>query len=169
MPVPEMIPIDRASIGHLVAKARLSKRGRLNLNFHPHDSDPLQRLLNAIEPGSYIQPHKHQDPDKTEAFIILQGRLAVVVFDDAGQITGHIILDPSDGTFGVEIPPRTWHMILALTTGTVVYEVKNGPYNPADDKKFAEWAPAETDTGTAEFLEKIYGDLNINPHNFNIH
>lgn len=158
-----LIPINKALIANLSEKAGASKRGRINLNFHPHDSDLLQRMLNAIEPGSYVQPHKHHNPDKTEVFMILRGRLAVVVFDDSGKMTGHIILDPLTGNFGVEIPPRTWHMILALEPGTVVYETKNGPYNPADDKTFAEWAPAESEAGTQDFLEKIYGALKIYP------
>jgi hypothetical protein len=45
-----------------------------------------------------------------------------------------------------------WHCILALTRDCVIFEGKNGPYDPATDKEFAAWAPAEGDAGATEYM-----------------
>ena len=150
-----MIRIDNEIVEATSKKAGKSGRRRMNHNFHPVLEDPLQRMLNAVEPGTYIRPHKHEDPDKTEVFMVLRGRILVVEFDDAGNITDKIVLDASEGYYGAEIAPRTWHTIVSLEKGSVAYEVKNGPYNPIDDKNFAKWAPEEGDPKAAEFLEEL--------------
>lgn len=127
----------------------------MNHNFHPILSDPLQRLLNVMEPLSYIQPHKHENPDKVEAFILLKGRLVVVEFNADGSVADHLLLDPLQGNYGAEIAPRTFHTIIPLDAGTTVYEVKNGPYDPIDDKNFASWAPAEGSGEASEYLRDL--------------
>ncbi len=141
-----MIKIDNDFIEETSQKAKQSARRRMNFNFHASADDTMHRMLNAMEPETYIQPHKHENPDKSEAFFCLRGRLLVVEFADDGKITDAIILDPQNGNFGCEILPRVWHSIISLQSGSVAYEVKDGPYNPADDKHFAKWAPAEGDS-----------------------
>ena len=68
-----MIKIDSKIINHLNSIAEGSSRKRINHNFHKESSDLLQRMLNAMEPGTYIQPHKHENPEKREVFLILNG------------------------------------------------------------------------------------------------
>jgi cupin fold WbuC family metalloprotein len=74
-------------------------------------------MLNAMEPGTYVQPHKHENPDKREAFLLLRGKMLVVSFDEAGQVTDHVVLDPQAGNFGLEVPPRTYHTLICLAKG----------------------------------------------------
>ena len=81
-----MIKINETLISKTSEKAKLSSRRRMNFNFHNEDSATLQRMLNAMEPDTYIQPHKHENPDKVEAFFVLRGRILVVEFDDEGNI-----------------------------------------------------------------------------------
>lgn len=142
-----MILINRKLVSNLSAAARASGRLRSNHNFHPDYADPTNRMLNAMEPGTYVRPHKHEAPDKWEAFLLIAGRALVMIFDDAGQVGEWTVLDGGAGVFGVEIPARVWHSVAALVPGTVLYEIKPGPYVPVDDKNFAPWAPEE---GTAE-------------------
>jgi cupin fold WbuC family metalloprotein len=118
-------------------------------------------MLNAIEPGTYVRPHKHESPDKCEVFIILTGRALVVQFDDSGAIIEHTILDSKAGTFGVEFAPCVWHTIVSLAPGTVVYEVKPGPYAPIDDKNFAPWAPSEGSLESAAYLALILAAFDL--------
>ena len=150
-----MKKIDKDIIKETSIKAQKSKRKRMNHNFHPKLSDPLQRMLNAVEPGTYIQPHKHEHPNKTEVFIIIKGRIAVIEFDNNGKIIEYIILDASKGNYGAEIKPHTWHTIISLEKGSVAYEVKNGPYIQIEDKHFAKWAPAEEDYEAGEYLKHL--------------
>ncbi|MCX6281086.1 MAG: WbuC family cupin fold metalloprotein [Bacteroidetes bacterium] len=156
-----MIRIDKTLLDATTAEAKASPRRRKNYNFHKEYSDTLQRLLNAMEPLSYIQPHKHEDPDKREVFFALRGRILVVEFDNEGNIMEHIVLDPAMGSFGVEIPEKTFHTIVSLETGTVAYEFKDGPYSPVDDKNFASWAPAEGSPEAMAYLENLIRKLNI--------
>jgi cupin fold WbuC family metalloprotein len=142
-------------LDELSQRAANSPRRRLNLNFHEDLLDPINRMLNAFEPGTYIQPHKHENPDKREVFIVLRGSLVVVFFDDSGNPTEFVLLDPKGGNYAVEIPVGTWHSLLALESGTVVYEVKDGPYIPFSDKNFASWAPKEGEPGCDEYLKTL--------------
>ncbi|HSH20097.1 MAG TPA: WbuC family cupin fold metalloprotein [Draconibacterium sp.] len=154
----EKINISRLS--KLILEAKNAERKRKNYNYHQSFSDPINRMLNAIEPDSYIQAHKHENPDKREVFILLKGKLAVVFFDNHGNITEHVILDNQEN-FGVEIPPSVWHTLIALESGTIVYEIKDGPYSVADDKNFAGWAPKEGDENCNEFLNSLLLKLNL--------
>lgn len=147
--------INNKLIEDVVAEAKKSSRRRKNYNFHESLDANVQRMLNAIEPGTYVQPHKHENPDKVEAFLILKGKALVAEFNDNGDITSFSIVSPSDGVYGTEIAPCTWHCIISLEPGTVVYEVKDGPYSPIDDKNFATWAPKEGENNCAEYLQSV--------------
>ncbi len=140
----------------LIEESRGNQRKRKNYNFHKQDEDPLQRMLNVIQADSYIRPHKHENPDKREAFILIKGRLMVVVFDESGEVAECVILDCNAGVYGYEIQSGIYHSIVALEDNTVVYEVKDGPYNPADDKCFAPWSPTESNEKEAlQFLNRL--------------
>ena len=156
-----MIHIDQPMIDKLTDDARSSARKRKNLNFHPVASDPLHRMLHAMEPQTYVQPHKHENPDKREAFIILKGKVAAVQYTDTGEVDDYIILDSTSGDYGVEIAPGYWHNLIALESGSVVYEVKDGPWDPADDKFFASWAPKEGDAGCQAYNKMILEKIGI--------
>lgn len=142
--------LDQASLA-----ARESPRRRKNLNFHVDDEQPGHRLLNAIEPGSYIPPHRHLDPTKDETMLVLRGRLGLVLFDDQGAITRAVALAPGAGAMGVDIPHGTWHSVLALAAGTVFFEAKAGPYRPLSADEKASWAPGEGDVAAAAYLARM--------------
>lgn len=144
----------------LTQKANQSPRRRLNHNFHEELADPINRMLNALEPGTYIQPHKHENPDKREVFIVLRGSLVVVFFDDSGNPNEFVLLDPENGNYGVEVPVGAWHSLFALEAGTVIYEVKDGPYSPLDDKNFASWAPREGEPECEAYLKMMIDRYN---------
>jgi cupin fold WbuC family metalloprotein len=156
-----MIHINDTLLRPLITQARTSARKRKNYNFHHEASDPMHRMLHAMEPETYVQPHKHEMPDKREAFIMLKGMVVVIQYNDAGEVSDWIVLDHNTGNFGVEVAPRTWHNIICLESGSVVYEVKDGPWDPADDKFFAPWAPKEGDAGCEEYNRKIMEKIGI--------
>jgi cupin fold WbuC family metalloprotein len=137
--------IDRDLVQRKAYDARRSLRRRDIHVFHRGDDDPLQRMLNAIQPGSYIRPHRHLDPPKSESVILLQGMLGYVSFRDDGtpEDDNSLLLDLDRGVLGCDIRPGVWHTIFALAPDTVVFEVKPGPYSAANDKDFAPWAPEE--------------------------
>jgi cupin fold WbuC family metalloprotein len=147
--------VSEESLSLLSKKAALLPRKRLNFNFHEDLADPINRMLNAFEPGTYIQPHKHENPDKREVFIVLKGSLVVVIFDETGNPNEFVLLDPLKGNHAIEIPPGTWHSVFSLATGTVAYELKDGPYQQILDKNFASWAPKEGHPDCDDYLRKL--------------
>ncbi len=156
-----MIKIDDELLDQVTLKARVSPRLRMNYNFHSGPEDTMQRMLNAMEPGTYLRPHKHENPDKREAFLALRGSLCIIEFNDTGEIIEHTILDTSKGSYGAEIPSRTWHSIISLESGSVAYEVKDGPYAVISDKNFATWAPAEGSPEVKNYLEQLIVKLGL--------
>ncbi len=153
--------IDEKLLSEVIKEAQSRERKRANYNFHPTYDDPINRMLNAFEPGTYVQPHKHENPDKREIFLLLKGKMAMVFFNDEGEITEHVILNYSTGNYGVEVPPKVWHTVISLESGTVVYEIKDGPYVQTDDKNFALWAPKEGDNSCSGYLQKLMEKLNL--------
>ncbi len=147
--------IGRGLLIDLIAQAKQSARGRKNHNFHPGDEYPAHRLLNAVEPGSYITPHRHLDPNKDETMICVAGRMGVLSFDDAGKVVQIITLAPGEETFGVDIPHGVFHTVLALESGTVFVEAKSGPYRPLTEAEIAPWAPAERSPEARKFYQRL--------------
>ena len=147
--------IDTALLDEVSAEARNSPRGRKNRNFHTDNDQPGHRLLNAIEPGSYIMPHRHLDPNKGETMVVLRGALGLVSFDDAGNVIEAAKVSHGSTPFGMDIPCGTWHTVFALEPGTVFLEAKAGPYLPLTADEKATWAPAEGDPAAAAFLARL--------------
>ncbi len=137
--------INETLFDETTGKAKTSPRLRMNHNFHDDLDDPINRMINAIEPGSYLRPHRHQNPDKEEIFFVLRGSAAFFLFDGEGRVTDSIVLDPHKGMYGMEIEPGVWHSLIALETGTIVYEIKRGPFIPLDPQNFAPWSPEPDD------------------------
>ena len=150
-----MISVDDALLDRLSDAARTTPRLRKNHNLHPSDESRCHRLLNAIEPGSYIRPHRHLDPEKDESFILLRGQLGVIEFDDTGQITSTALLC-STGTCQVAtIPHGIYHTAVSLMSGTIFFEAKAGPYRPLESPEKALWAPDEHDSNANEYLQRL--------------
>jgi cupin fold WbuC family metalloprotein len=145
--------LSNDQLASLSDQAAASERLRHNLNLHEAYDEPVQRLCNAMEPGTYVRPHRHSEPGKWELFIVLSGSLAVLSFSAQGEVTERVELSAAGPVRGIEIPPGTWHTLISLARGTVAFEVKPGPYAPLQDKDFAPWAPAEGDARTGAFLD----------------
>lgn len=145
--------VTDARLKALTKKARLSPRLRMNDNLHELP-DKVQRFLNAIEPGSYVRPHRHMDPPRAECFTVLKGKFLVVLFDDGGKVTEKIILDGMKN-IAIEIKPGIWHTVISLRKGGIFFEVKEGPYVPTTDKDFAPWAPAEAGKEAEKWMKNL--------------
>lgn len=158
-----MIKITDTLIDEVIAKAKTSPRRRMNHNFHPELSDPVQRLLNALEPWTYIRPHKHET--KEEAFVLLRGTVLAVTFNDDGSIRDHAVLSSRTGVSGVEFEENTFHMLTSLESGSVVYEIKEGPFIPHTEGSSAPFAPKEGTTDSKIFLQSVFDKLGIKLEN----
>lgn len=146
--------IDNQLLDAIGEKAKQSPRLRMNYNFHDKLEDPVNRLINAMEPGTYLRPHRHLNPDKDESFLLLRGRVVVLIFDENGKVTEKLILDPKAGVYGADIKAGVWHGLLVLEPDSVIYEAKPGPFAPLTPENMVPWSPEPEDTeGVTKFLE----------------
>lgn len=122
--------IDGQLLNEVSAQAKESPRLRKNYNFHQSLDDKCHRFLNAVEPGTMVEIHRH--PTKDESFVILRGRVRVNTYNDDGSVLESVVLCPEDGKYGVDIPKNVWHNIEALESGSVIFECKEGPFVPHD-------------------------------------
>jgi len=130
-------------IDELVLLASSSARKRAHHNLHGTLDDPIQRLCVGIEPGSYIRPHRHSSPGKWELMLALKGSACVVTFDGEGRISGRFTICAEGPDHALEIEEGCWHTIASLSEGTVLFELKKGPYAPLQQNETASWSPAE--------------------------
>ncbi len=145
---------DARMLEALVATARETPRGRAHHNVHQSLEAPVQRLFIALEPRTYIPPHRHLQPPKWEFLLLVSGALDLLIFDDHGRVWQRLCLSPTE-TRAVELPAGTWHTYDCRASGTVVLEIKEGPYTPTPDEDFAPWAPRENDPAAAAFREAL--------------
>lgn len=144
--------IDRKLFVRVSLEAQAAPRRRKNFNFHAAEADVSHRLLNAMEPDSYIPPHCHLDASKDESIIALSGRFGVVFFDHEGNVTGTASLAPGGEAVGVNIPHGVFHSLVALESGSIFFEAKAGPYKALEQAEKAHWAPAEGEPDATAYL-----------------
>lgn len=142
--------ITQPMIDDLITQAAASPRKRTIYRLHEHE-EPVQRMVNAMIPGTYTPPHKHENPDKVEMFTILVGRIALLHFDDTGSVQAVYLLDARGPLKIADIAPRTYHALVALEPSAVV-EIIQGPYDARTHKQFAPFAPAEDSPEAADYL-----------------
>lgn len=136
----------------LLQASRESPRRRMIQQIQRDESASVQRLLNAMQLGTYIRPHCHPAEGASETVVLLQGKLGVVIFDDSGAVTESILLE--SGSL-IDLEPGVWHSMVCLAEDTVIAEFKKGPYNAEEDKEFASWS-IEEDKKLVRDLEKLF-------------
>ncbi len=141
--------LTQSMLDETAQQALASPRLRKNCNFHElHER--VQRFVNVMQPGTYVRPHCHHRDSETngfEFFLVLQGSVGILVFDDSGQaIRRHRVSDRGP-VRAIELPEGTYHTLVALAPNTAMLEIKEGPYSAQSDKNFMARFPEE---GTTE-------------------
>ena len=83
--------IDNALLDALTEQAKASPRRRQNYDLRTSSADQSQRMLNAIEPATYIPIHRHTET--TETVVVLRGRCVQYLYDGAGYATGAVLME----------------------------------------------------------------------------
>ena len=142
-------------LDEITLQAKQSHRLRKNHNFHHSDDDICHRLLNAMEPGSYIQPHRHLDKNKDETLVVIRGKMGLILFDDVGNIEEKALLELADHAMIVNIPHGKFHTWISFEERSVFFEAKAGPFLPLTEEEKASWAPKEGDASSAGYLASL--------------
>lgn len=133
--------LDAETINALGLAAQESPRRRTAHVIHDESADPVQRMVMIAEPDTYVGPHRH--PDKAwEMMILLSGAMDVLFFSEDGILNDRVPLR-MDGTRLVEYAADSFHAAVILERHTMVFEVKDGPYDAATAKQLPDWAPVE--------------------------
>jgi len=128
--------------------SRQSPRLRMLLPIHRRQEDLVQRMINFMQPGTYLQPHLHPRDSASETMVVFRGALGFLQFSSEGEVMATHRLGPGGL---IDLVPGIWHSVVVLAPDTVIGEFKRGPYT-SDDKTFAEWAPAEEDSEARRYL-----------------
>lgn len=154
-----MIQIDKILLEDLFAKARESKRKRMNYDLRTSSNDGSQRMLNALLPGSIVPIHRH--PLSNENVILLCGKLVEILYDEEGNETERIHLSPSVGNFGCVVPAGSWHTVEVLEP-SVIYEAKDGKYGADGSETFDEYNAKTAQNPSQTSFSNSLGDLKKN-------
>lgn len=113
--------------------------------------DEFNRVFNFTIQESYMQPHLHPGVEKIEEIHVIQGKIAVLFFDNQGTVSETILLEKG-GIETVKVPAFSWHTYVMLTESAISYETMMGKYDSKTWKEFAEWAPLENTPESIPYL-----------------
>lgn len=89
--------------------------------------------LTAQAKASPLPIHRHRK--SSETVVCLRGRLVEEFYDELERrCTEAIELSPGGPVVALNIPIGQWHTVRALESGTVIMEVKDGPYEPTGEE-----------------------------------
>ena len=152
-----MIEINRTLLSELFDRAVVNPRLRQSFDLRNPD-DNGQRMLNALMPGTVVPIHRH--PNSNETVIILCGKLIEITYDDNGNETERIHLDPSLGNLGCVVPAGAWHTVEVLEP-SVIFEAKDGKYGEDGSESLADYE-SKAMTQTQSPFSNSLGDLKKN-------
>ena len=126
--------IDKKLLDELCAQAKASPRLRMNYDLHTSSADGSQRMLNALEMGTAIPIHRHQDT--AETVIMLRGSVKEMFYDitDGTAVkTAEFILKAGSDACALQIPKGQWHTLECLEPDSVLFEAKDGAFVPRNE------------------------------------
>lgn len=123
--------ITEKLLNKVSSQAKSSPRLRMNYNLHGSFDSKVQRLFNAMEPGTIVPIQRHQNT--AETIMLIRGKVKVELYNDNKTVIESAILSTANGNYGVHIPVGVWHRVETLEPDTVMFEVKEGPYAPLSD------------------------------------
>ena len=124
--------LSTALFNDLTAQAKASPRLRMNFDLRNTPNDQSQRMLNALEPGTVMPIHRHQNTSET--VVVLRGKVKWLYYNDKGEITDTFIVAPNSNLIGLSVPIGQWHSLECLESGSVILETKDGPCEAMKDE-----------------------------------
>jgi cupin fold WbuC family metalloprotein len=149
----EIPNLSEREIQEGLSQAKMSPRRRHPRILH-NPGDEFNMVINFMLADSYMQPHLHPGWEKIEKIYILQGKIAVLFFDDDGHVTSCTTLEKG-ATEKIEVPAFKWHTYVILSNFAITYETMMGKYEPTTWKEFAERLPKEDSPESLAYLTEL--------------
>jgi cupin fold WbuC family metalloprotein len=139
-----IVKIGSDEINFLKTKSKLSPRKRVRICTHANPEVIIHEMFIGIHAGSYIRPHKHQN--KIESFHIISGEVAVVLFDDVGNIVSVSERGAIGGekSFYFKMKNNLFHTLFLRSDFLLLHEVTSGPFI-VGESLLAAFSPPEND------------------------
>ena len=118
--------ITKQILDELTEQAKASPRLRMNYDLRNSAEDKSQRMLNALEPGTFMPIHRHRTTSET--VVCIRGHFEEYFYDEKGNLTETIDMVPGGNVLNIEA--GQWHSLKSFESGTVLLEVKDGAYVP---------------------------------------
>ena len=128
--------IDKPLLDNLTAQAKSSPRLRMNCDLRNNPEDHSQRMLNALEPGTVMPIHRHRN--SSETVVVLRGKVKWLFYDDNGNLIDSFIVEASGDLCGLNVPQGQWHSLECLESGSVIFEAKDGAWEPLAEEDIIE-------------------------------
>ena len=151
------VSVDRYLIEEL-KNASLQAGGKnVRLCLHSKPDSLFHSMIVLENRGMYYRPHKHVE--KGECFHIIEGRMGVIAFDDAGETIDACILELGENII-YRVDVNMYHGVFPLTETVVYHESKLGPFLGDKDSIFPAWAPDEkNENRVSQFNEQLLSML----------
>lgn len=120
--------VNNQLLESLSAQAKANPRLRQAYDLRNTPEDNSQRMLNALEPGTIMPIHRHRT--SSESITILRGKIVMRFYDDKGNLTEDVVMESNGNCPMVQVERGQWHSLEVLEEGTVVFEAKDGKYEP---------------------------------------
>ena len=153
------VRVDHQLLMELKEIARGIGDRNVRLCLHESPEAAFHQMIILEHRGKYYRPHKHLT--KGEAYHLIEGEMAVFVFDEDGRVADACRLDPR-GNFLYRVGPNMYHGVMPLTALVLYHESKPGPFLGDADSVYPSWAPEASDTdGIAEYTQRVLQALEV--------
>lgn len=123
--------LNKKLMDDLSAQAKENPRLRQAFDLRTTPEDQSQRILNAVEPGTVFPAHRHRK--LTETIVVLRGKVVQHYFDANGNKIASFELAPNTAQAAMSVPVGQWHALESLEEGSVIFEAKDGAYEPLNE------------------------------------
>lgn len=130
-----MVP-NQHQINALFEQSRVSERLRAHLELHSSHCEKVQRVLIALQRGSYVEPHYHTQPHQWEMFVVMQGSLELKLWSSDGELLSERIIGEGGVSNMMELRPGQIHSVECVSDQALMLEIKEGPFDPLNAKEF---------------------------------
>ena len=126
--------LDNNLFDQILLKAQESPRRRMNYDLRTSSSDGSQRMLNVLMADTVVPIHRHVDTSET--VIVCRGKVREEFYDDQGNKTAEFVLEAGGDCPAVQVPMGIYHTLVCLEDGSVIFEAKDGAYDPVKTEEF---------------------------------
>lgn len=120
--------INREILDTLSEEARKSTRLRMGMDMRTSPKDQSQRMLNAMEPGTEVPIHRHSKT--TETVAVIRGKVCQKYYDEQGILVHEDVIAADSPCPFYLVPKGMWHTTECLESGTIIFDCKDGAYEP---------------------------------------